>query len=112
MDKKGNYVGGKLQDGMLQVRVSPVQMWDVSFPVEYKDAMLTTIFGTDSKLAGDPINKRHKKYASMLRLGLGVNKIPKDYNTSKRLACDSPTDMEIVGIGMKDDYYVDEQEMI
>ena len=101
----------ELQNGALQVRVSPIQLWDVSFPVTSKDAMLTTLFGTDMANAGKPINKKHEKIAWALRKGLGVKKIPDQWDTKEKLA-PQPKHMEVVAIGEKEDYYINDQEMI
>jgi len=97
-----------LKKGLLQVRLSPIQLWDVSFPEPYKDAMLNTLFGEGR---GKTINKKHNKWAALIRKILGVKKIPKDYKTKQKLSCE-PRGTEMVGIGMKDDYFQDGQEMI
>ena len=101
----------KMKKGSLQVRLSPIQLWDVSFPEPHRDAMLTTLFGAGKKKKGIAINKRHNKWAALIRKILGVKKIPQDYKTDKLLPT-PPKHTEIVAIGMKDDYYQDGQEMI
>lgn len=83
---------------ILQTRLSPIQLWDVSFPKEHRDAMLTTLFKDGQ---GKPINKKHSKWAAILRKILGVKKIPA-YRTDKKLA-PVHKHMEVVGIGIKDD---------
>lgn len=100
---------GKLVDASLQVRLSPIQLWDVSFPVEHKDAMLTTLFGHE--MGGKAMNGRHNKYAMLIRKILGVEKIPKDYSTKLSLA-PRLRHVESIAIGMKDDYFENGQEMI
>ena len=109
---RANLPGKKgLQDGVLQVRLSPIQLWDVSFPEPYKDAMLTTPFGEKKDITGKTINERNNKYANLIRMGMGVKKIPKDYDTKQRLAC-TPQHTEMIAIGMKEDRFENDQEMI
>ena len=94
--------------GSLRVRVCPVQLCDISFPEQYRDAMLTTLFG---KGKGKTINKRHNKWAMLIRKVLGIEKIPDDYKTHQSLPT-HPAHIEMIGIGIKEDYYKDCIEQI
>ena len=100
------YEKGK-EMGRLQVRVSPIRLYDVSFPAPFKDAMLTTLFG---KGGGKAINKKHNKWAALIRKILGIKKIPK-YDTSKQLN-PVPNSTEMIGIGIKEDKFIDGIEQI
>lgn len=93
---------GTIQRKLLQVRVSPIQLYDVSFPAEHKDAVLNTIYGGSK---GEAIHGRFTKYASILRKVLGLKPIP-DYSTGQRLPMLPPEDTEIIAIGSKEDYFV------
>jgi len=92
---------------ILQVRLSPIQLWDISFPMEHTDAMLTTLFG---KGGGKTINNRHNKYAVVIRKIMGVQKIPK-YKTNLWLP-PKPDHIEMIGIGIKEDEFKDGVEKI
>lgn len=89
-----------LNQFLLQVRVSPVQFWDISFPKEHQDAMLTTLFG--NQCDGKPYHSNMEKYFSALRMVLGAKKKPESWDTSKRLAR-SPAHTEMICVGVKDD---------
>ena len=101
----------KLKKGTLQVRLSPIQFWDVSFPEPYKDAMLTTLFGPKPKVAGKAYSNKIERWISRLRWFLGLKPIPKDYKTDLVLPT-QPAHLEMIGIGMKEDRYENGQEMI
>ena len=104
-------INGKKEAAALQVRLSPIQLWDVSFPEQHRDVMLTTLFGTNTKVAGKAINERHNKYAWGLRKVLGVDPLPADYKTNQVMPI-RRLHMETIGIGMKDDIFVDGIEQI
>lgn len=89
-----------LKQYLLQIRVSPVQFWDISFPREHKDLMLTTLFGETCD--GKPYHKNMEKYFSILRMVLGAEKKPEKWNTENRLPR-KPSDTEMICVGIKDD---------
>lgn len=91
----------KGQDKMLQVRVCPIQLWDVSFPKEFEANMKATIFQN-----GDPtgMSKARGKLAAILRKLMGFKKIEKfDPKGIDPLATYPITNTEVVGIGIKED---------
>lgn len=95
----------KGEDKFVQTAVRPIRFYEIVFPEEFKDVMLTTCLGTGKK--GEPQHKRHKKFVWMIRrmLGKGVEKIP-DYKTDKCLPCkEVARSMEMIGIGIKKDRY-------
>ena len=90
------------------MRVCPVQLWDLSFPKESKDVMLNTLF----KGKGQPMNSKYQKFISLLRMSMGLKKIP-NYKTDKRLSVQSAIQhTEIIGIGIKEDRIEDGTEML
>lgn len=90
------------QDYALQLRVSPIQLYDISFPEPMKDLVLASVLG-DSR--GEPINKGIKKYVAVLRKMMGLKKIP-DFETKDKMPCTPERQhIEIVGIGVKDDVF-------
>lgn len=101
---QGKYLDWKIKDkdgketkvGM-QVAVRPVQMWEVVFPKEHLDLMLTTCLGPDGK----PYHKRHNKFIAVVRKVLGVKKIPK-YDNSSMMIC-GRDHIDSTGIGIKED---------
>ena len=101
--KKYNHKTKKLDQMNLQVRVSPVRLYDVSYPKEYRDIVHNTIFqGND----GSPQVKGLGKFFAMLRKVLGFNKMA-EYKKDKKMAMFPPEHLEIIGIGVKDDYWIE-----
>ena len=99
-----------LQDYLLQIRVCPIQLWDISFPREHKDLMLTSLFSADGK----PYHSNIQKYLSALRFALKADKMPEKWDTSKRLPR-RPANTEMICIGTKEDEVIkhtDETEKI
>jgi len=88
--EKGNY--------NIQVQVRPIQLWEVVFPREHKDLMLTTCFGPKGRTQ----HKKHEKYLAIFRKILGVKKIP-EYNGAIQLPINREN-MEVAPIGIKEDY--------
>lgn len=98
---------GTIQQGLLPIRVCPIQLWDISFPAEHLDKMLTTLFN-DGKGDGEgspitPSFKMNLALAQMRRL-MRLNKIPDVWETKLSL-CPIPKHMEMIAIGMKDDEF-------
>lgn len=94
--KKGhNLNAGTYQS---EVQVWPIQMWEVKFPREHKDIMLTTCLGKDGK----PQHKKHQFWINWIRKALGVQPIP-EYDNSKELPI-YRKNIEVLGIGTKEDY--------
>jgi len=93
----------------VQVAVRPIQLWEVVFPQEHRDIMLATLF-EDGK-GGLTQHKKHQKYVNLMRMGLGVKKIPTVYDTKNWLPL-YRDNIEKIGIGMKEDYKIDGEERI
>ena len=91
----------------VRLRVSPIQLWDICFPKESWDAVATTILGKDRDVAGKPMIKGHQKYLWALRKAMRLKKIP-DWKTDNWLTMQDPANIEIMGIGVKDDYWITE----
>lgn len=103
-----------IQTGLLQVRVSPIQLWDVSFPEEHLDKMLTTLFGNGKGDGqGHPITPNYKMATAMmgLRRIMGLSKIPDTWDTELALP-PFPDHMEMIAIGMKGDKWKEGVEQI
>jgi len=86
---------------IIEIGVQPIQLWSITFPKEFKDVVLTTIFkGND----GQTITPKYKKYFKWLRKALGLQEIPKDYDKSKALPCHvANAHTEMIAIGLKED---------
>ena len=52
----------------LQVRVCPIQLFDVSFPEQHSEIMAATLF----RGGGEPINENHKLLMWAVRKTMGV----------------------------------------
>jgi len=97
---------------VVQVAVRPVQLWEIVFPEEHKDIMLTTVLGGDASMKGITNQPKHRKWVAMIRKVLGVQKIPK-YKTDRQLPCaGAKLNMEVVGVGIKEDYKKDGLERL
>lgn len=89
---------------IMQLRVCPIQLFDVCFPESQKDPVLNTIF---SGTKGEPANKALKKYLWGLRKSINFKPIP-DYEKNSKLAMSPVEHCEILGIGYKDDKWITE----
>lgn len=103
--KKYNPQSKNLQDWMLQVRVCPIQLFDVSFPKQHYDVVANTILG--ASLKGKPMNPKHEKFIWVLRKMMGVDKIP-EFKQDAWLSMGLPEHQEIIVIGVKEDKWITE----
>lgn len=90
----------KGKDVKLQVRVSPVQLWDVSFPKEHEERMLNHLFPNGGTKSMSP---KVNKFVTMLRMALGLKKIDNFKPTPNTLGILTPQNMDIFAIGKKAD---------
>jgi len=97
-------------DQMIQVQVRPIQLWEIVFPREGKDVVLTTCLGkekADGSYEGygkgkSTQHKKHDKFVWALRKAIGANKIGK-WEGGQMMPIDRGS-VETIGIGLKDDY--------
>ena len=94
--------GEPLQDWNVQLAVRPIQLWEIVFPEDQQDLVLTTCLGDGAK--GKTQHKKHEKYVWALRKMLGINPLP-DYKADKKMPVRC-SGIEIVGIGVKPDYWI------
>ena len=99
-DEKGNWT--KTKPVAIQVGVQPIQLWSINFPAEHKDVMLNTLLGGSD---GKTQHKKHNKFIWAIRKILGCEPIS-EYDKSQKLPI-SKDNMELVGIGIKPDYWQD-----
>ena len=98
----------KISKQLIQVAVRPIQLWEVVFPEEYKDLMLSTLFGK-CDVGGEPQPKlksmtKHQLAITALRKVLGVEKLPKMWKDDNQLPVYC-AHMEKIAIGIKKDRY-------
>ena len=95
---------GKLQDGGIQMRVCPIQLWDICFPETELDKVMTTLFPNGWK----GMSKSREYYAMALRLGMGYEKLPEEWKKDQLVFTSVPIKhTEMIGIGIKhDDYFL------
>lgn len=87
-------------DMLLQVRVCPIQLWDISFPEAYKDTMLSTLFPNGAQGMG----MNRKIMALGLRTLMGFDPIPSDWKKENKIFVPSSNlNIEMIGIGIKED---------
>lgn len=97
----------KGQKTRLQVRVSPVQIWDVSFPKEHEERMLNHLFsGGDTK----SLTKKLRKFLGIFRMALGLKKIDDFEPSDKDLGILKPQNMDIFAIGKKEDRIIEDKD--
>lgn len=101
--KKYNPETGKLENSWLQLRVSPIQLWDVSYPIEHRDVVHNTIFKGD----GEPINAHLKKFVWGARKAMGLQKLELPKEKLPNMPMWQPDHIEVIGIGVKDDYWIE-----
>ena len=97
----------KAQDVTLQVRVCPIQLWDVSFPKEHEEAMLNHIFplGTPNSMTG-----KLNKFLAIARMGLGLKKIDDFRPSGKNLGILKPQNIDLFAIGKKPDAMIKDKD--
>ena len=100
-----NIKGGK-GTYQVQVAVRPIQLWEIVYPEEHNDLMLTTIFGNKQGAKGVTHQKKHRPFVAMIRKWLGVKKLP-DYDDKAALPI-YKANTEFVGIGVKEDYKLED----
>lgn len=83
------------------IHIRPLQLWEIIFPKEQRDAILTTLFPDKRVMPANP--KFRKIYKWILKLlPKTIQKIPEDWDTKNKLYVNH-NDVEIVGLGMKED---------
>ncbi len=92
---------------LLQLRVCPIQLFDISFPEEHKDAVLTTCLVNNE----GSINKYMDKFFWAMRKGMKLEPIP-EYKKDSWLAMSPPQNIELIGIGVKKDKWITEEGKI
>lgn len=105
----------QIKDCMAQVAVRPIQLWEIVFPEDCKDVMLTTIldktYMTQKGYGGGLLtqHKKHEKFIWGLRKMLGIKPI-QEFNRNNALPI-CRNHVEVVGIGIKKDrWYNDKGE--
>ena len=92
----------------VQVQVRPIQLWEIVYPESSRDLMLTTILGRKQQNVTQ--HKKHNKWIWALRKMLGIKPVG-EYNGDFQ----SPIvkeHIEVIGVGEKEDYYVDGYEQL
>jgi len=89
---------GKVVNVAHTIHVRPIQLWEIVFPKEQKDAILTTLFPDGQVTEGGGIRKLINFFFKFLPF----KRIPKDWDTSNKFYVNR-TAVEIMGICMKDD---------
>jgi len=94
----------RMVDGTMEMRVCPIQLWDISFQEMNLDPVLNTCFSSGE---GKPINEGLNKFVWGLRKAMKLNPIPQ-YNRKVFLNMQLPKDTEVIGIGVKEDHWITE----
>jgi hypothetical protein len=87
-----------------QIHVRPIQLWEIVFPEEHKDAVLNTVL-TPYPHKKHTQHSKHEKWIWAMRKGLGAEEIP-DYKKEIKFPI-SDAGVERIGIGIKKDYWQD-----
>lgn len=101
----------QLEKVLIQMRVCPIQLWDVSYPIEHRDAVLNTLLGGGT---GIPIRdtrgwrlKLLDKSIKVMQKLLGLNPLG-EYKKEQLLPMMLPQNTEVIAIGEKEDYWITE----
>ena len=100
-----NFETKKLERKMVQLRLSPMQFYDLSFPKEHYDAVMNTIYGTGK---GKGIDGRLDWIVKLIRKVIGLKPMP-EWKKDYRLAMEDPQHTEIIGLGVREDYWITEE---
>ena len=95
----------KMENQSIKARLCPIQLWDYVFPEEHLGAVLTTCL---SNSEGKPMMKSHNKYIWALRKAMNFKAIP-EYKKDQWLNMEYPQNIEIIGIGIKEDFWITEK---
>ena len=95
----------KMEPRLMQMRVCPIQLWDISFPKQYWDAVAKTVLGGSMK--GKPNFSSHQKYLWLLKKAMHLNDIP-TFKEDNWLSMSPPGHMDIIGIGVREDKWLTE----
>lgn len=95
----------KLEDKMVQMRLCPVQLWDLSYPKQHRDAIHTTLF-PGGKGEGFSNPRSFDKIIWGIRKALKLQDIP-DFKRDSWLAMRPLEHTEVIAIGCKDDYWME-----
>lgn len=95
-----NKKNGKVTNTKSQVQVRPLEIYEIAFPKEYLDVMMTTLF-PDTK--GKSAVKRFQFIVNMVKKAIGLKPIPKEWDTKQKLLVGGHEGVEVIGIGIKDD---------
>lgn len=95
----------ELKDLVLQIGVRPIQLWEIVYPEEYTEFMCKSLFKNANRKA-KPQHKWQEKFTYMMRKALKLDPIP-DFEPGEGMPLGGISDVEVVGIGVKKDYYVD-----
>lgn len=108
----GDYTpDNKVGDYYVQIGITPLQFYSISFPKEYQDIILNTIFKGNSAdlFVQEPKKNKTKKlfvnkFFWLIRKLLHLKEIPDDYSKQQKLTAIYNENLQIVGIGLKEDF--------
>lgn len=93
----------KLEKKFTNVRLCPIQLWDIAFPKEFFDPVAMTIMR-----GNETPHKGQQKFLWGLRKAMGFSKIPK-YKTDQALIMRPHENINAIGIGVKEDKWITEK---
>ena len=94
---------GKATNVATVIHVRPIQLWEIVFPKEQLDTVLTTIFPANE---GKSNNKKAERIFKWIRRFLPMRNIPKTWKTDKKMiVCGDGVDR--IALGIKDDVMMD-----
>jgi len=102
----------QMESKLIQMRVCPVNLWDISYPREHRDAVLNTLLMGGK---GIPIRdtrgwrlKLLDKTIRMVQKILGLKPLA-EYKSESWLPMRPPQNVEVIAIGEKEDYFITEK---
>ena len=98
------YPDGKVRETYIQMGLQPIQLWSLTFPKEYQDLILASLF-PDRKGKIVWHQRFYQKFFNFFRWCLRLKKCP-DYSTEKNLNdYIYGSNVQKVFIGLKDDTF-------
>lgn len=92
----------KIIEHYFSLRVSPIMLYDISFPEHMSDAVLATIFGKDKGKSTAPGSKILNKLTWPVRKLLKLDPLP-PYKDDDVLVMRPPEHLDIIALGVKKD---------
>lgn len=97
-----NYPNNEFESRMVEMMVRPIELYELVFPKEAYDVVMTTVFGKDQTAGAQAYpNDKMKLFQYGARKLLGAKPF-KEWKSDKALVC-TKNGLSILGLGIRED---------